>query len=253
MKCELGKFVGPWKVIVGYRLGEVLTLDEGASEFRYELSDTNTIYDNLDFDDVAFTLQNTTACLSLEKDFDHLFGFEWIDNEYQVWAAERLEGLPESEAEADLDPTESPDWRDGEDWDVKVVSDDVPVEEDDVVVITETTEEEHEFELHKTNDTVELIDQLNRNDSNNRTLDGANRTVAFWARDSYPDRIFAIVFLSDEAVRRIKQIKPLEIEKVREALREVGGLLSFEIEMLAKRFFSKADYDDPGVWGAEEG
>ncbi|MCP4653846.1 MAG: hypothetical protein GY856_00355 [bacterium] len=251
MACKLGDFEGTWKVTVGLREGHELTLEKVVIESQYKLSDETsgeTLYDHLALDNVAFTLENDVACLSLGKDCGHLFGIEWDADEskYYVWCAERVSGGSSDTASL----SETPDWRLDEKWIVKAVGGEPPVGIEDMVIITETQAEEHDYEIFKVGDPEPIaIDTLNDNEPN-RTLDGDYRSVASWDRGEPNRCIFAMVIVPDEIVQRIKQF---DIERIKEELRKLGGLLPFEVEMLAESIVNGDGGGDPGVWGAEEG
>jgi len=239
---ELGDFEGTWTVKAGLRLGRTLALAKVGSQ--YELREGSSVLcRGLGLDNVAFTLKNENACLSLKQGCDHLFGIEDNGISYDVWAAVRVH--KGSEVQTGLSPT-LPYWRLDKNWTVMAVTGGPPVHPPDIIRIKETTPTS-EYGLYKVDpENDELIDTLTDNPQN-RTLDGetTDRSVANWDRVAeLKNFLFAMVIPPDEIVTEIRQ-DPANTEKPREKLKELG-FLPFEVDMVVSN-------EGPAVWGAEEG
>ncbi len=257
MACDykLGYFEGTWTVKVGLRAGRTLALVKVGSQ--YELREGSSVLcGGLGLDNVAFTLKNENACLSLRKNCSHLFGIEDNGISYDVWAAERV--LEGSEAETGLSPMK-PHWRLGENWTVRAVSGGPPVDLESILkIMALEPPPENNYKLLEVvsadPETTELIDTLADNEPN-RTLDGLgdfDRSVATWNRVAESKNLlFAMANVDQQTVERIRELG-LDLEGVKEELRKLGGLLSFEVDMLAKSIALDSG-NDPAVWGAEEG
>ena len=251
---KLGEFEGTWEILLGSMVGSQLKVIKVETE-RYKLElDGKTFHDDLTLDKAAFTLKNNHICISLGKDHLHLFGIEWDetkDPKYQVWISKRKEG-----GSLDLvEPQGVPYWRVGQEWSIKNVAGEVPVEKDNKIAIEEASIVELN-DYHLVNRSHQArIDNLDINPSN-CTLDGAYRTVASWDRrgESNPSCIFALVTLSQEIEEKIEQIlndPNSSLQGIKDLLKELTDLMPFEIDMMAEIY--NGGSGGPGVWGAEEG